>query len=145
MLHFMQTLPTTTTHLLHQKTSPRPRFDSPARSLPPHLRSYRNFTQTALLAMNSSQPEEVLAESWGQIPDSGRIPARRSSSMIRGSKSKGEALPKGRAVSAQPALRFVRSSPLLDLFDAVVFHAFSCWQCWIHDNLESPLVFRAHA
>lgn len=95
----LQTLPNTTTHLLHQKTSPSARFNSPARSLPPYLRSYRSFTQTALLAMNSSQPEEVLAESVGQIP------ARRSGSMIRGSKSKGEALVKGRAVSAQPALR----------------------------------------
>lgn len=96
----VQTLPNTTTHLLHQKkTSPSSRFNSPARSLPPYLRNYRSFTQTALLAMNSSQPEEVLAESVGQIP------AVRPGSMIRGSKSKGEALRKGRAVSAQPALR----------------------------------------
>lgn len=49
----LQALPTTTTHLLRQKAPPSSRFSSPAGSLPPHLRSYRNFTQTALLDSGS--------------------------------------------------------------------------------------------
>ncbi|KAL0027909.1 hypothetical protein WJX79_002203 [Trebouxia sp. C0005] len=100
-------LNTATAHPLHPKTLPDPRFNSPARSLPPHLRSYRNFTQTALLAMNSSHPEEVLPESLDQIPALGRrIPARRSSSMIRGSKPpKERGLTKPRPASVQPVLR----------------------------------------
>ena len=54
----------------------------------------------------SSQPEEVLAESLGQVPAGGQIPARRSSSMIRGSKSQGKNLMKPRAASVH-SVRFV--------------------------------------
>lgn len=64
--------------------------------------------------MNSAQPEEVLAESVGQIP------ARGPGSMIRGSKNKGEALLNGRAVSAQPALRYTADAP--PVFPLVITH-----------------------
>lgn len=58
--------------------------------------------------MNGSQPEEVLPESLDQIPALGRrIPARRSSSMIRGSKpSKEGRLTKPRPASVQPVVRW---------------------------------------
>jgi len=58
--------------------------------------------------MNGSQPEEVLPESLDQIPALGRrIPARRSSSMIRGSKPPKEGrLTKPRPASVQPVVRW---------------------------------------
>ena len=130
----MQALPTTTAHLLRQKPPPSSRFGSPARSLPPYLRSYRNFTQTALLGSTSAQSSDSRLsprpqthsprsgprlKAHGQSSNSAsqrsaelqlsalREAAQRSSSCNRGAKQEG-AGPNTQCLSAHPDYRSVR-------------------------------------
>lgn len=119
-LSALQALPTTT-HLLRQKAPPNSRFSSPARSLPPHLRSYRNFTQTALLDSGSLPTQRSGSESARQSSAGLQLPTlHETGGKQRSAKTKvrkGRPRPQARSVSARPDYRlalqqvFVEVSP----------------------------------
>ena len=108
--HSLQALPTNTTHLLRQKPPPSSRLSSPARSLPPYLRSYRSFTRTALLAgglpAQSSDSESARQSSAGLQVQSDAEKRSSSVSGHRGAREKPTSV-QPRSLSAHPAVRSV--------------------------------------